>query len=148
MSIDKLKSKFSNGTFVRDVKHFFEKINEIIDYLNGTSGEGSYKVYTALLTQTGTDAPVATILKNTLDGIPLIEYVGAGEYSLTLNNAFILNKVFLPESGFIAGTDLSKGIDFQRINSNVIYVQTYDVSTVTKADEILYNTPIEIRVYN
>lgn len=30
-----------------------------------------YKVYTALLTQTGTDAPVATVLENTLGGTPI-----------------------------------------------------------------------------
>ena len=34
MSIDKLKSKFFNGSFINDVKHYFSKINEIIDYLN------------------------------------------------------------------------------------------------------------------
>ena len=33
-----------------------------------------YKVYTALLTQTGTNAPVATVLENTLGGTPVWSY--------------------------------------------------------------------------
>ena len=31
MSIDKLKTKFITGAFINDVKHYFSKINEIID---------------------------------------------------------------------------------------------------------------------
>ena len=32
MSIDKLKTKFFTGAWLTDVKHYFTKINEIIDY--------------------------------------------------------------------------------------------------------------------
>jgi hypothetical protein len=35
MSIAKLKTVYSNGAFINNVKAFFNKINEIIDYLNG-----------------------------------------------------------------------------------------------------------------
>lgn len=34
MSIDKLKTKFTTGAWLTDVKHYFKKINEIIDYIN------------------------------------------------------------------------------------------------------------------
>lgn len=34
MSIDKLKTKFFTGAWLADVKHYFTKINEIIDYQN------------------------------------------------------------------------------------------------------------------
>lgn len=37
MAIDKLKTKFFTGSFVADVKHYFPKINEIIDELNNTT---------------------------------------------------------------------------------------------------------------
>ena len=46
------------------------------------------KVYIALLTQTGTDVPVATILKNTLNDIPIIERSETGDYSIS-SSAFI-----------------------------------------------------------
>ncbi len=34
MSIDKLKTKFFTGAWLTDVKHYFTKINELIDYQN------------------------------------------------------------------------------------------------------------------
>lgn len=47
-----------------------EIINEIADYLqanpSGGGGAASYLVYTAILSQTGTDAPTAQVLENTL----------------------------------------------------------------------------------
>lgn len=36
MSIDKLKSRFFTGAFITDVKHYFSKINEIIDWINNS----------------------------------------------------------------------------------------------------------------
>jgi len=51
-----------------------------------------YKVYTALLTQIGTNAPVATILENTLSGTPVWSYNAVGDYQVTLVGQFIINK--------------------------------------------------------
>lgn len=48
---------------------------------------GGPKVYRALLTQTGTDAPVATVLENTL-GAVVWTYQGVGIYRGLLTNAF------------------------------------------------------------
>lgn len=148
MNIDKLKNKFSTGAFVADVKHYFSKINEIIDYLNGNSGEGSYKVYTALLTQSGTNAPVATVLENTLGAITLIRG-GVGQYILQSSGLFTMNKtvlfVGLPDyniSQFIINTDQLNTDD-----SN-IDLECIDASTLNGLDGALKNTPIEIRVYN
>lgn len=39
-----------------------------------------YKVYTARLSQSGTNAPVATVLENTLGFIPIWQYSVAGSY--------------------------------------------------------------------
>ena len=94
MSIDKLKTKFFTGAWLTDVKHYFVKINEIIDWINNI-GTPSYKVYTALLTQTGTNAPVATILQNTLGGIPIFSYVSTGEYNITLTGKLTASKRFI-----------------------------------------------------
>jgi hypothetical protein len=52
-----------------------------------TGGNGTalpYKVYTALLTQTGTDAPVAIILENTLGITASWTYVNTGYYRLVI----------------------------------------------------------------
>lgn len=37
MAIDKLKTKFFTGSFVADVKHYFSKINELVDACNNGS---------------------------------------------------------------------------------------------------------------
>jgi hypothetical protein len=85
VSIDKLKTKFFTGAWLTDVKHYFTKINEIIDYLNGTSRDGSYKVYTVNLTsQAGPTVPKAVILNNTLNRDIIWSYVGIGVYKITL----------------------------------------------------------------
>lgn len=46
------------------------------------------KIYRALLTQTGTDAPVATVLENTLGGTLVWTRSQAGNYVGTLAGAF------------------------------------------------------------
>jgi hypothetical protein len=55
----------------------------------GQSGGSSYLVYTALLSQSGTNAPVATVLENTLGGTVVWTRVGAGDYFGTLAGAFV-----------------------------------------------------------
>jgi hypothetical protein len=54
------------------------------------------KIYEAIISQTGTNAPVATILKNTLGGTPIWSRDGVGNYYLTLNGAFPQTKTLLP----------------------------------------------------
>lgn len=54
-----------------------------------------YKVYTALLRQTGTSAPVATVLEDTLGGTVGWTYEDVGEYSAILTGAFTLGKTWI-----------------------------------------------------
>jgi hypothetical protein len=63
--------------------------------VSGGVGGSSPKVYRALLTQTGTDAPVATVLENTLGGVPVWTREDVGRYVLTLNGCFTENKTFV-----------------------------------------------------
>lgn len=59
MAIDKLKNKFFAGSFITDVKHYFSKINEIIDWINnigtslGIGGSGTTN-YVSKFTASGT----------------------------------------------------------------------------------------------
>lgn len=99
-----------------------------------------YKVYTALLTQTGTNNPTVTVLKNELGNIVWTRS-GGGTYEATLAGAFPVDKTF----GLLTPTTL---------NTIVSDATSVDVITVTTAnhlgaavDDALLNTPIEIRVY-
>jgi len=144
MSIDKLKTKFFTGAWLTDVKHYFTKINEIIDYLNGdgASGDGSYKVYTALLTQTGTDAPVAETLNNTLGFIPSYTYSAVGQYVINGTN-FPANKTVVILSGIVNPGTITKTI----LSTTQILLFTYDDSGAS-VDLLLEGSFIEIRIYN
>ena len=121
----------------------------------------AYKVYTALLTQTGTDAPVATVLENTLGGTPVWYRNDVGSYIIELIGAFTTNKtIIIPPfnssaTGGVLGTNIEVfgcGLDS---GEDSLYLTTglQNVSTggITASDNILYASPgqfIEIRVYN
>ena len=77
------------------LKNIFGKINEIVRSVNNiVPYEPSYKVYTALLNQTGISAPVATVLENTIGNIVWTRD-DVGIYLGTLSNAFTINKTIV-----------------------------------------------------
>lgn len=61
-----------------------------------SQGGGGYpagtKIYRALLTQTGTNAPVATVLYNTFDSEPVWSRNNVGVYDLTFDNELVAGK--------------------------------------------------------
>lgn len=134
-------------------------IGSIISLANETIKP--YKVYTALLTQTGTNAPVATVFENTIGNIVWTRY-GIGNYKGTLNDAFIANKTVCPQ--FPALTFETNGT-FTPISANGIpqlgwinaycqntdefIIDTYDMVEYSEWSTILGSSFfIEIRVYN
>ena len=96
-----------------------------------------YKVYTALLTQSGTDAPVATVLENTLGVTPTFIYDEVGNYKIALNGGFTEEKTWqvIQSDAPTAKIIYADGSDNLRID-------------VVAGDNNLYFQPIEIRVYN
>ena len=90
-------------------------------YLGGDTGVKRYK---ALLNQSGTDAPVATILENTLGGVPVWTRIADGYYYCTLANAFTANKTFCsvtygPNSG-IAPLVSNFGFNMTYSNNSIL----------------------------
>jgi hypothetical protein len=102
------------------------------------------KRYVALLTQTGTDAPVAIVLENSLGGVLVWSYGGVGIYDATLVGAFAADKTFLilPSGSTDSGPGDGSGLGLSRISNDVVRLLSRagdsDMST---------NTSIEIRVY-
>jgi len=105
----------------------------------------TYRVYTALLTQSGTASPTAIVLENTIGNITWSR-VDTGDYNATLNGAFILNKTFTSITPVLNNDyntiNISSNDSIDTINIQVFDRNTYPV------DDVLSNTPIEIRVYN
>lgn len=105
-----------------------------------TGGGASYLVYTALLTQTGTNAPVATVLENTLGGTVVWSYDDTGVYVGTLTGAFPADKtVVFGQPRLVSSGEYASAY---RDNDNMITVEVND-----GADNRLSNYSIEIRVY-
>src|SRR5207249_2358364 len=73
----------------------FSKLNfkpEIIRIYSYLNYKIMSKIYRALLTQSGTDAPVATILQNALPVVPTFTYVSPGVYNMAATGIFVQNK--------------------------------------------------------
>ena len=118
-----------------------------------------YKVYTALLTQTGTNAPVATVLENTLGNDIIWSYSGTGSYLGTLAGAFTSQKTFFyvyGEASYNNGPNIytQKIRDINVINNGLISLNqtelifTNGVFSSAGSTNSFSNIPIEIRVYN
>jgi hypothetical protein len=98
-----------------------------------------YKLYVALLTQSGTAAPVPTVLTNTLGVSPVWSRTGAGIYYFTLVGTFPAAKTAVFGNKQI--------VLMERSSSDAIVVNSFDSDFVTPLDDILTNVPIEIRIY-
>ena len=124
---------------------------------NATSGVAQilnkpYKVYTALLSQSGTSAPVATVLENTLNGNVTFSFISTGIYEITIPVQVNYNKVFiLCPSSFRnknAGVFSDVLINLP-ITTNNFKINVKELNFATNyLNSMLDKFPIEIRVYN
>ncbi len=109
-----------------------------------------YLFYTALITQTGTDAPVATVLKNTLGVTLTWSRVSEGAYKVTASSGiFIEAKTWVIINNInIAGTNY---FDINRLSNTEVFVASsvFDAGTppYVPADGIIGALSLEIRVY-
>ena len=105
-----------------------------------------YKVYTALLNQGGETAPTAIELENTLGEITF-GYIDEGRYSVFSTNLFTFEKTAI----FISPLNNASTEAISVVNeagSSEFNLSTVIVSSAAFANGFLYNTAIEIRVYN
>lgn len=105
-----------------------------------------YKVYTALLSQSGTSAPTATVLENTL-GTVVWTRSNTGQYVGTLTGAFTGQKtiIFVNRSN-PAATAFDTNMAANVININTVGYTTFSNSAYV--DGQTNSASIEIRVYN
>ena len=106
-----------------------------------------YKVYTALLTQTGTNAPTATVLENTLDGTVVLARNNVGSYTAILAGAWIGGKTFAVATQGASGS-IGSSIRASRRTTADLDIFTYNSSNVLSDNIIDNNATLEIRVYN
>jgi hypothetical protein len=139
---------------VDETDNILKKKNPNGDIINleESSDSRPYKVYTALLTQTGTDAPVATVLENTLGEVLTWVYFSPG-YFYVQSPLFEQNKTFLSiQKDFVSLSEqviiLDKQIYYDGSDINGHYISIYTIGNGVAANGLLNYTAIEIRVYN
>lgn len=104
-----------------------------------------YDVYTALLTQSGTSAPTATVLENTTGRTITWSRTGTGQYRGTISGSSLAaNKVYIYLQQPYAFPRKFSSIVLSG-GSTILLDTTDGVSTL--ADSHLTNTSLEIRIY-
>ena len=126
----------------------YNVLTEVIEKLDAiyAVSTATYKVYTALLTQIDENAPVPTVLENTLGGTVDWTREEAGNYIGTLNGAFPEGKTvcFYTHDGFNGVTGYGGLV---RSDSNSVWM-TFNNGTGEYVDSQGQSDSIEIRVYN
>jgi hypothetical protein len=95
-----------------------------------------YEVYTALISQSTTDAPTSIVLENTTGATITFGYISAGVYSINATGLFVLDKVFVITRPSSSG-DL---IEVIRVSANQLVINTV-------SDDVLDKSELEIRIY-
>lgn len=151
--IKELKRIF--GTNFQD-DEFEENFLELLKNTTGiTANEDAitvvkpYKVYVALLSQTGTDDPTVIVFENTIGDIVWTRQ-STGVYRATLVGAFPTNKTFFFTGLYNANTPDIQTIQY--LSEDLVQLYNYYLKLVLGevGKELLdsfVNVPIEIRVY-
>ncbi len=132
-STDKLLGTDENNVTTKNFQ-----LSDVSTYI-GTQILG-YSSYVALLNQTGTNAPVPTVIKNDL-GITITgSRQSGGDYTLTSTGTpFTANKTVVFINGGAA--ENNHDIAWERTSTNTIVISTHN------SDDKLTNGSLEIRVY-
>lgn len=149
-----MKQKFITETTTSAARREPFLSDDEITNLSATGTTNGVKVYRALLTQTGTDAPVATVLENTLGGTVVWSYSDVGLYVGTLNGAFLAAKTCLPPVNVTATMDAAGNIytsSFYRMDDDRISFQTASADIngdlLSVSNNVLSGAYVEILVY-
>lgn len=107
-----------------------------------------YKVYTALLSQTGTNAPtVATPLENTTGGTITFAYNVPGDYVGTCIGFTIPEGKFVPVPYISNPDDLV--ISLERLTDTTFRITTTQISNRAAVNNLVYGVqPLSFKVYN
>ena len=115
-------------------------VNQLSAYI--VPGINVYDSYTALLTQTSTNAPVATVLSNNLTATLTWARTGVGVYTLTASAAtFTANKTII----FINAGSSQSIITGERTSDTVLTVKTISGGAT---DSAITNGAFEVRIYS
>lgn len=115
-------------------------------YGDANYGGTPYLKYVALITQSGSSAPTAIVLENTLGGTVVWTRTTTGVYRATLASAFTINKTAVfATTGVPANGAVINEVRFYRVNADYIALETRGDNAYV--DSNIANLTVEIRVY-
>lgn len=124
-----------------------EKTNMTENAINENFTELYGKKYVCFLSQSGTDAPVPTVIYDTITGIAWAR-TGVGTYTATKSGAFTLGKTTPNASGATTSDISGNKITAEQTSVNVITVKTYAAAdTTVLADGVLNSQEFQIKIY-
>lgn len=104
-----------------------------------------YSSYTAILTQTSTNAPVATVMSSNLTGTFTWARTGVGVYTLTASTAtFTAGKTIL----FLNAGSSPSLITGEKTSDTVLTIKTFIPSNGVATDAAITNGAFEVRIYS
>lgn len=115
---------------------------------SGTSADDPYYVYTALVSQNGTNDPTVTVLNNTIGALSIIR-ISSGVYHITRSLAFAQSSTWfniLPSNFDGSGLEDSR-FSMSWVDIDTIAIYSFQSPAGGTVDSLLNRTPIEIRVY-
>jgi hypothetical protein len=142
----------------KQIKSICCKIENLDPGGGGGGSEPAYKVYTALLSQFGTDAPVATVLENTIGIEPIFTYGTPGNYQMEFPGLFPIAEGYNKTAVFYKNNSSNQSIPITQVQQNFPSTNVFTIysrASVTHASftagqqyNTIMNGTIEIRVYN
>jgi len=112
---------------------------DVAAYVNSTSL--GYTSYVALISQTGTNAPIATQLANTTNKTFTFTRVSGGSYRITASGSlFTSGKTIVFLNGGAA--ENNHDVAWLRVSNTIINLETHN------SDGKFTNGSLEIRIYN
>jgi len=113
-------------------------VSDVASFANSYSL--GYTVYTALITQTGTAAPVATVLQNTTGKTFTYARTSGGDYTVTASSSlFTTNKTIVFLNG--GSAENNHDVAWRRVSDTVIDLKTHN------SDGKFTAGSLEIRIY-
>jgi hypothetical protein len=117
-----------------------------------------YKIYKALISQTGTNAPTAIVLENTFGQVPTYSYYGVGNYTLTFTGTPLTDNKTIPSenstrvsyfrlNNSTGDGDVDYGYGFKKNSTNEITIYSFS-SNGSASNDVLEGNLIEIITYN
>ena len=104
-----------------------------------------YSSYTAILTQTSTNAPVATVMSSNLTGAFTWARTDVGIYTLTASTAtFTAGKTIL----FLNAGSSPSLITGEKTSDTVLTIKTFIPSSGAATDAAITNGAFEVRIYS